>query len=265
MKAERKSFTLYTDLQQKTAELSREDKGALFEMILAYENGDALPDDVPYGAKVAFSFVKPMLDESARKYDEIVEKRKKAAEKRWEKPTEETEQTSDDMHMDAHGMQMDANGMQTECTSMHKEKDKEKEINILTKSNDLVCQTKSDILPKAEAQKIVQSWNEKAGAKGAPQVYLMSESSKRYKSLKARVQEYGIPKVLEAIDKVAESDFLCHGNSKWRGATFDWLVLPNNFSKVLEGNYSDRERASPENPMDDPDIMGYLRRKHGIR
>jgi hypothetical protein len=53
--------------------------------------------------------------------------------------------------------------------------------------------------------------------------------------------------VLEAIGKIQESPFLMGKTRKPFNITFDWFVLPNNFPKVLEGNYSDRpRRASAE-------------------
>ena len=44
--------------------------------------------------------------------------------------------------------------------------------------------------------------------------------------------------VLEAIENVKNSPFLQGKTDKgdWK-ITFDWLVLPNNFTKVLEGQY----------------------------
>jgi hypothetical protein len=44
-----------------------------------------------------------------------------------------------------------------------------------------------------------------------------------------------------------ESDYLCGKISKWK-ASFDWLLNPNNFIKVLEGNYANITTASaPKN------------------
>lgn len=62
--------------------------------------------------------------------------------------------------------------------------------------------------------------------------------------LQARIKEHGLDAVLEALDKVADSDFL-HGqnNSGWT-ITFDWFVRPQNFQKVLEGNYVNRKKKA---------------------
>ena len=55
----------------------------------------------------------------------------------------------------------------------------------------------------------------------------------------ARVKEFGINAVYKAIAKASESSFLNGGGSKGFIADFDWVFRPNNFPKVLEGNYDD--------------------------
>lgn len=66
----------------------------------------------------------------------------------------------------------------------------------------------------------------------------MSSTSKRYKSLVARIKEYGSDKVIEAIESIRDSDFLRGKNRNGWTITFDWFMLPNNFPKVLDGNYA---------------------------
>ena len=52
---------------------------------------------------------------------------------------------------------------------------------------------------------------------------------------------------MKAIEKIKGSSFL-QGKSKSRRPwviTFDWFVLPNNFPKVLDGNYDDVKNNGP--------------------
>ena len=68
-----------------------------------------------------------------------------------------------------------------------------------------------------------------------PQIITLSDS--RLKALTARCHEYGKDKVVEVIRKAAKLPFLNGaGESGWV-ASIDWLMKPNNFTKVLEGNY----------------------------
>ena len=95
-------------------------------------------------------------------------------------------------------------------------------------SNDTDCST--------DVQRILDAWN---AIEEIPKVQKLSPDSKRGKSLGARIKEYGVDKILEAIAEIPESSFLMGKAKKQFKITFDWFVLPNNFPKVLEGNYRD--------------------------
>ena len=56
----------------------------------------------------------------------------------------------------------------------------------------------------------------------------------------ARIREHGEDALREVVRKAAVSDFLNGNNIRGWAATYDWLVLPNNFIKVLEGNYDNK-------------------------
>lgn len=43
--------------------------------------------------------------------------------------------------------------------------------------------------------------------------------------------------------RVAESDFLTGRNGAWRGCDLGWLMRPDNFRKVVEGNYLEKRAA----------------------
>lgn len=104
-----------------------------------------------------------------------------------------------------------------------------KSIDIITDSKESVCRT--------EVQRVVDAWNS-LGDIGIKGVSKMSSTSKRYKSLVARIKEYGSDKVIEAIESIRDSDFLRGKNRNGWTITFDWFMLPNNFPKVLDGNYA---------------------------
>ena len=70
--------------------------------------------------------------------------------------------------------------------------------------------------------------------------------------LRARVREYGTEAVLQAIEKIRQSAFLRGQNAKGWVITFEWFVRPNNFPKVLEGNYDEArgmEACETSNPF----------------
>ncbi len=92
--------------------------------------------------------------------------------------------------------------------------------------------------PNTESiERVVCAWNE-LEKYGIKPIKKMDKTSKRYKNLNARIEENSVEEVLEAIENVKNSPFLQGKTDKgdWK-ITFDWLVLPNNFTKVLEGQY----------------------------
>jgi predicted phage replisome organizer len=124
------------------------------------------------------------------------------------------------------------------------DKDIEKEIDTelekeIEKSRDNVTVSK-DTVRQTDVRRIVDEWNT-LSAFGISQISSISSSSKRYKLLNARIREHGIEEVVRAIHNVSESTFLKGGNKSGWIITFDWFVRPNNFIKVLEGNYTDRD------------------------
>ena len=88
----------------------------------------------------------------------------------------------------------------------------------------------------------------------------MSATSTRAKSLRARIREYGEEKVMMAVAMVKNSDFLLGKKTDFQ-ITFDWFVKPDNFAKVISGNYNNRLQAQP--PLE-PSAMGDLRTLHDM-
>ena len=97
-----------------------------------------------------------------------------------------------------------------------------------------------DIVSSTKVQPIIEKWN----ALGLQKIISINSGTKRHILLNARLKEYGYEKVIEAIESINQSSFLKGQNRKGWIVTFDWLVKPNNFPKVLEGNYTDKNDRS---------------------
>ncbi len=72
-----------------------------------------------------------------------------------------------------------------------------------------------------------------------------SKTDIRKSHVGARLKEHGAAKVQKMLKMAAASDFLGGCNEKGWKANFDWLFLPTNFVKVLEGNYSNKPYSGP--------------------
>ena len=120
-------------------------------------------------------------------------------------------------------------------SDIESDKEIDKEFN-LSISDDIDC--RSD-----ERQKVIDEWNDL----GISPISRLSSGTKRYSMLNARLKEYGLDAVLQAIWNVRLSSFLRGQNKDGWTITFDWFVKPNNFIKVLEGNYTDKEGQQKPN------------------
>ena len=118
---------------------------------------------------------------------------------------------------------------QSNATDIEEDKEEEREVKSTTASADTVCST--------DVQRIIDSWN----TLGLSRVTAVKPNTTRSKTLKARIREYGVGTIMQAIEKVRASSYLKGGSKSGWTITFDWFILPNNFPKVLDGNYDNRQ------------------------
>ena len=121
-----------------------------------------------------------------------------------------------------------------------------KQIEDLEKALEQETFTLSDA-GKGSYQDIVDIWNTELVPLGIPKVN--SIKNKRAKLVAARIREYGKDSFFKCIDEVKSSSFLQGKTQRpWTGFNFDWLILPSNFPKVLEGNYNDERKKNNIEP-----------------
>lgn len=117
-------------------------------------------------------------------------------------------------------------------------------------TNNKIIEDTKDISSKDDSSTVVDSsidydfivdyWNKKTkGTMGALRVL----GPNRKKMVRARIKEYGQAAFLEMIDNAAASKFM-HGTT-W--ASFEWCIRPNNFPKVLENKYEEKNNNGKEN------------------
>ncbi len=125
-----------------------------------------------------------------------------------------------------------SNAENAQCNTEIRDKSIEiRDKNNISISNDIDCQTDT-------VRQVIFAWNSLSNF-GVKPVSKMASTSTRYKSLVARIKQNSLDDVLLAIEKIKNSDFLT-GKSSDFIITFDWFVKPNNFVKVLDGNYDNR-------------------------
>jgi uncharacterized protein YdaU (DUF1376 family) len=129
-------------------------------------------------------------------------------------------------------------GMRSGCSSELRTQNSEKDKNLKT--------------PRANAravpalhQEVIEAFHETCP--DLPHVKIWTQ--KRRQALDARIAErMTAGKPADSVDywrsvfqQVASSDFLCGRTKEPFSASLEWLLLPNNFAKVIEGNYANRK------------------------
>ena len=203
------SIIFYRSFYEAIKNLSFEEQGKAYNAIMQYAFDDT-ESDVDGGARLIYIMAKPQIDaNNMRKINGAKGGRPKKNHEEKPMVIEESE---------------------TEKPMVISEEEVLKPNEELVINNDNVNVNDNDI------KTVISAWNE---ITSVPAVKNIKSSSLRYKMLKARLRDNGLQPVLDAIEKVKHSDFLQGQNGGWQ-ITFDWFVKPNNFIKVLEGNYDNK-------------------------
>lgn len=267
------AILLYLDHLSVLEKLTDEQAGRLFKAIHYYSIGnqkqldDLLSDQI---IDIVFSQIKTSMDKDRERYENKCEKRRAAgrlgAEKtnaiRWgNQQTSANDEIVETESSDiSYGQQTLTNAkenqqMSVDIDSCHQSSanadscrqmsaksannnNKYNNNNNILKSSididDMSTSKEADDASAIDYKEIVDFWN--ATTKGTMGT-LRSIDHNRRKMVRARIKEHGIGAFREMIENAARSDFM-HG-TPW--ASFDWCIKPNNFTKVLEGNYEGRK------------------------
>ena len=203
------SFVFYKAWNPLIIAMDDVNAGRLFKSICQYQDtGEIEVDDC--NAPV-FEMMRRMFEKDEQKYKETCEKRRDAINKRYKSKQEHTNEYKSIQEYSS-ATDMKCNDMS--CNEMQCD------------DNDMSCNDISYAEVSEEFNSVCVT---------LPKVKNMNDQ--RRKSIKARIKEYGRDQVSEVFRKAAESDFLSGRNKEWTNCSFDWLMKPSNFVKVLEGNY----------------------------
>lgn len=95
-------------------------------------------------------------------------------------------------------------------------------------------------------QSIIDAWNQ-LEPYGIKMIYRINPGSKRCTSLIALLEQFGEEKVIQAVDKVKQSDFLQGKTDTRFSLNFDWFINPDNFEKILDGKYAEKFKKPTKN------------------
>ena len=255
------SFIIYTSYLKIFEQLTDSQLGQLTRHMLSFAKTGKEPFIEDPLVKLSFAFIKDDMERNQRKYEEKCERLRANARKRWDKKQLDSE-ASEDMQKHTNvckSMQMHANAQ----IAMHNDNEYVND-NVYDNDNDVSKETDNNI-PSKEGLSISENpkvdparrcakidfaaikayWNTKHDQSGSAMRRLTLMSDQRKSNVRARIREYGgdVQKVYKAIDKAMASDFMNGKNGKGWVASFDWMMCPSNFPKVLEGNYDNEQPA----------------------
>ena len=118
------------------------------------------------------------------------------------------------------------------------EKEEEREVVVVKKEKDDAEKRK---MPNPEEDinipAFIRFFNKIMANAAIPKIATLQ--GERLKSLRARCREHGKNRVAQVLQRAASMSFLNGGGNQGWVASLDWLLRPNNFSKVMEGVYCD--------------------------
>ena len=112
-----------------------------------------------------------------------------------------------------------------------------KEKNIIASGG---ARTREEEVANKDFDEIISFFNQQMKGKGIQQVAIIT--SERRQAFDRLVSQTGVNKdtLKQAVKNAAESDFLNGKGPKGWVASFDWMMMPQNFQKVLENNYRNK-------------------------
>lgn len=266
------SFIIYTSYLKIFEQLTDAQLGQLTRHMLSFAKTGEEPNIEDPIVKLSFAFIKDDMERNKRKYEEKCERLRANARKRWDNKKQLDAEAGEGIqkHTDVYkSMQMHANAQ----IAMHNDNEYVNDNdndNEYDNDNDVSKETDNNIPskeglsisenPKVDPAKrcakidfaaIKEYWNTKHDQSGSVMRRLTLMSDQRKGNVRSRIREYGgdVQMVYKAIDKAMASDFMNGKNGKGWVASFDWMMCPSNFPKVLEGNYDNEQPAGSQQPQ----------------
>lgn len=232
-----KKYTFFESYHRALLRVSDERYGRIVRAMSEYTFNQAEPSFTDDGDWIVWELIKPILQKGMN----LSDVRREANSKRRNK---KNQHSSNKLQQSATKKAFVAEVVQQSATDKEEEKDKEEGI---IKDTNVSMSSFDDVLSGDDInyQNLLLYFNSIMRDKAIPAIERMT--IKRRNAVKARITEFGKEAAKIVIDNAANSTFLNGGGDNGFVASFDWLFKPNNFPKVLEGNYVNKSRKQTYN------------------
>ena len=153
------------------------------------------------------------------------------------------------------GCKLTVNALEEEKNKININTSKSKALEVSSDNkkilSDLPPESEPDLEPVTSGttkqfELIAEQWNVLKDY-GITPVRIIGPNTERGKMLRARLRQYGFESFAEVVEQIKHSEFLQGKNGKAWQVTFDWVVHPSNYAKVLEGNYAVSRKEPQQN------------------
>lgn len=254
------SFILYTSYYALIEGLTDEQLGQLTRAIFLYARDGKIIKLDPV-VRMAFVFIKDNIERNQDKYQAKCEKNRQIALER-ERKKREAREKADNTNVHERSRTCENNTNVHERSPYDNDNDNVYDNDVSKETDNIPSKEGLSISenPKVDTAKrcakidfaaIKEYWNTKHDQSGSVMRRLTLMSDQRKCNVRSRIREYGgdVQMVYKAIDKAMASDFMNGKNGKGWVASFDWMMCPSNFPKVLEGNYDNEQPAGSQKPQ----------------
>ena len=232
----RDSFIFYSSFYEAIVDLPDEERLKCYDMISEYALTGKTPE-VTGIAKSIFALIKPNVDASI--------KRRKNGSKggknnKKEKHTSTTDGSTLPIYFQNTSDNSGSNKERDKDVEREEERDRDVDADVEKDGDEEILSfSKENDCRTASVQRIIEEWN-LLSEYGVKPVKTIGTDSTRYKMLCKRISDNSEEGVLNAINRIRGSDFLLGKKTDFL-ITFDWFVKPNNFAKVADGNYDNKD------------------------
>ena len=244
-----KCFLFYERWYEQLKRLPEHEKLMVYESICTYAFEHVL-SDMAYYLECIMDNIRTTIDENQAKQEEFLDKQKangakggrpKECPPKPKKPTGFSENPPKPKK--PYNKNKNKNKKEDNTTSsLRSEVSSTEPVDFESSFNDEKIEVKHDAYKESNndyCRKVAEFFNAQMEGKMIPKIRDLTV--KRKAAIIARTEEFGKEAIATAITNATNSRFLNGDNSRGFHATFDWIMRPNNFIKVLEGNYGNTQ------------------------
>ena len=229
--SEKNSMIFFYDWKSLFEELSDAEIGKLVMAALKYDQSGEDTKFSDKGMRVAFKAIKNSINVSNEKYQAACEKKRKAMERRWQHNKNSNLYNSIDNYKQSSDTDTDTDTVTV--TDTVTDTDTESGSGSGSKAAEAATPP-TPPLSESDIGLIIDLWNRNQCTQNIQRI-----SGSRLNST-ALCVGINIDQFLHTINSMDEQRYLVSQANNGKKVTYDWFIRPENYQKVLEGNYREQ-------------------------